>query len=163
MCLVPDGDYTDPVFRGDLVFAAARLSAELGVRVEVRNSSTSYYPTKDSWSDEYRDDLRSTMGFLFAASNITVIGVTDDALAQTARVPRHIDNAWPAERLAVVSGFGAGTPGKQLHHDRLHRLLLRAVAQVHYGIPLDDDPTSLMFRGITTPADLDGKRPPTLK
>ena len=164
VCIVPDGIYDDfaEEFTADVRAAAERLTEELGLRVEVRNASTTYFPTLDSWSEEFHNDLTTTLGKIVHSPNITVIGITDDPLSQASSVPQHLDRAWPSERLAIVSSDGAGATGSGRTQERIYRLLYRAVAQAHFGVPLDDDPTSLMFRGITAPADLDGKRLPTL-
>jgi hypothetical protein len=162
ICVIPDGEYHDFEFEEDLAAVLERLSAELGVRVEMRKYAGYYFPSQDSWSDEYANDLRGTMGNIVGQPNLTVIGVTDDDFAQAASVPAHVDKVWPAEHLAVVSAWDAGTPGNDRHEDRLYRLLLRAIAQVHYGEPLNSDPTSLLFDGVTKPTDLDDLTTPAL-
>jgi hypothetical protein len=162
VCLVPDGMYEDEVFVEDLKLVADRLSKDLGIRVEVRNSNTSYYPSRDSWSEEYYNDLHSTISGLISQPNITVIGVTDDALSQASGVPAHVDRAWPAEHFAVASGYDAGAPGTDLHRQRLYNVLLRTIAGAHYGKVLDQDPASLLYADVGSPVELDGKQPPSL-
>jgi hypothetical protein len=162
ICIIPDGEYDDEAFFADLEGAVSRLGQDLGMRVEIRRYGGHYFPTEDSWSDEFRNDLYTTFGGLIARPNVTVIGVTDDDLAQVASVPEHVDKAWPSERLAVVSAFGAGGPGTLQHEDRLYRLLLRAIAEAHFGVPLSDDRGSLLYAGATTPSDLDETALPAL-
>lgn len=162
VCIVPDNDWVDPAFAADLEWAVARVARDIGVPVEVRTLAGSYLPTLDSWSEEFRDDiLRTFLGFV-QAENVTVIGVTDDVLAQSADVEPHIDAAWPTERLGVVSAYDAGQPGSPEHRSRLYLLLYRAIAQTHFGVELTDDSQSLLWEGADDPADLDGKALPTL-
>lgn len=162
ICIIPDGEYDDEAFYEDLKAAVSQLGQDLGMRVEIRRYGGHYYPTEDSWSEEFRNDLYTTFGGLIARPNVTVIGVTDDELAQAVSVAEHVDKAWPNERLAVVSGFGAGRPGTVQHEDRLYRLVLRAIAEAHFGVPLSDDAGSLMYAGATTPSDLDETALPVL-
>jgi hypothetical protein len=162
ICIVPDGDYLDFAFEDDVRLAIKELSAELGVRIEMRKYAGYYLPSLDDWGDEFGGDLRETFPSLLAKVNVTVIGITDDEFAQGASVSPHLDRAWPAERLAVVSAAGAGEAGTTRHEDRVKALLLRAIAQAHYDKPLNSDPSSLLFEGATKPADLDGKTAPTL-
>ena len=111
---------------------------------------------------EFGNDLRASTVIVRRPPGVTIIGVSDDAFARTASVTPHLDRAWPDEHLAVVSAFGAGKPGTPEHQERLYRLLLRAVSLAHFGIPPSHDPTSLLFEGMVTPAELDGKALPKL-
>ncbi|HEX6030361.1 MAG TPA: hypothetical protein VFY90_02945, partial [Tepidiformaceae bacterium] len=82
ICIIPDGEYDDEAFYEDLKAAVSQLGQDLGMRVEIRRYGGHYYPTEDSWSEEFRNDLYTTFGGLIARRNVTVIGVTDDELAQ---------------------------------------------------------------------------------
>ncbi|MGH2610072.1 MAG: hypothetical protein ACRDHF_13410, partial [Tepidiformaceae bacterium] len=162
ICVIPDGDYLDFGFEEDVKLAIEELAAELGVRVEMRKYAGYYMPSLDDWGDEYGGDLRETFPALLAKPNVTVIGITDDPFAQATGVSPYMDRAWPGERLAVVSAADAGEAGTDRHEERVKALLLRAIAQAHYGKSLNSDPASLMFEGVTEPADLDGKLAPAL-
>jgi hypothetical protein len=61
-----------------------------------------------------------------------------------------------------AAGADAGRPGTAQHRERMYRLVLRGVLRGHFGMELNDDPASLLYRGITAPADLDGKTIPTV-
>lgn len=165
ICVVLDGSLADPAFEGDMTVAVKQLESQLGVRVNLRvPPPKSYYmPTLDSWSQEFGDDLRATVSGRLVRPGPTIIGVTDNRFANAPTVTDHVDLAWPDENLGVVSGYDAGGPGTPEHQERLYRLLYRVVAQAHYGVPLDDDPGSLMYRGVQRPKELDGTRLPTLR
>lgn len=164
ICIVPDNDYASADFEGDLHAAIERLNADLDVPVEMRlyASGGSYYPSQESWSDEFRRDLHTTFGPLIEQPHVTMIGVTDDALARAEHVAPHVGRVWSDEKLAVASSHGAGRPGTAEHRERLYRVLLRAVLQAHYELPLTDDEESILWEGIVEPADLDEKRFPDL-
>ncbi len=163
ICIAPDGEHQAHVpFARDLEAAASRLERELGIIVEILWPAGFYYPTWDSWSEEYAFDLRGTARPLIRDPLVTIIGVTDDRFDQDPAVGRHVDAAWPEENLAVLSTFEAGRPGTAEHEERVYLLLLRAVARAHFGIELDNDPASLMYSGITVPADLDSLALPAL-
>ena len=46
--------------------------------------------------------------------------------------------------------------------ERLFRLLLRAAAFAHYDYESNADPASLLYEGVVSPRDLDGKALPPL-
>ncbi len=162
VCIVPDNDWDDPAFATDLDWAVARIARDLDLTVEVRTHAGSYYPTLPSWSEEFRDDILRTFIAFVQSTDVTVIGVTDDAFSQSEDVAPHIDAAWPEEQLAVVSAHGAGKPGTAEHRTRLYLLLYRAIAQAHYGMAPGDESGSLLWDGIDHPADLDDKELPVL-
>lgn len=164
VCVILDGSLADPAFEGDMAAAVKRLESEIGVRIDfqVPPLGTYYMPTLDSWSEEFGDDLRATVAGRLVRPGPTIIGVTDNAFANAPTVTDHVDRAWPDEDLGVISGYDSGRPGTPEHQERLYRLLYRVVAQAHYGVPLDDDPASLMYRDVQRPKELDGKRLPVL-
>jgi hypothetical protein len=164
ICVILDGSLADPAFERDMAEAVKRLESELGVRVDLQvPPPKSYYmPTLDSWSEEFGDDLRATVAGRLVRPGPTIVGVTDNRFANAPAVTDHVDRAWPEENLGVISGYDAGSPGTPEHRERLYRLLYRVVAQAHYGVPLDDDPASLMYRGVQRPKNLDGTRLPAL-
>jgi hypothetical protein len=161
ICIVPDNDWESPAFKGDLEIAVARLQAHLGIPVEIRKTE-GYYPTQKSWSEEFGNDLRETQAIIWKKPGRSIIGVTDDALAQVPSVKAHADRAWPDERLAVVSMFGGGKPGTLEHQERLFRLLLRGAAFAQYSLAPSSDANSLLYSGIDSPRALDGKALPAL-
>lgn len=154
ICIVPDGDYLGVGLEDDLSVVASRISAELNVRVEVRQHAGMFYPTTPSWSEEFGADLVEMFGGGPVRANLTIIGVTDDAFAQDASVSPHVDRVWPGDQLGVVSAFEAGVPGTEQHRERLYRLLLRAIAQTNYGMATTAD-GSILGAGVVTPRDLD--------
>ncbi len=160
ICVIPDGDYLDFFFEDDLRLAMEELSAELGLRIEMRKYGGYYTPTEPDWGEEYAGDLHETFPALLERTNVTVIGVSDDPFAQDASVAQYLDRAWPEERLTVVSV--ADSSGDTLDVEQLKALLLRAIAQAHYGKALNSDPSSLLYEGATEPSDLDGKTAPAL-
>lgn len=164
VCIIPDGEFTDPLFEEDLKAVTEQVAKDLRVRIDipVRTQGSYYTPIKASWSDEFGDDLRNSTPGLEYRPGMSIIGVSDDQFARGTKVEDHADKAWPEEHLGVISGFDAGTPGTAEHRERLYRLLYRAIARAHFGIPLDDDPESLMFEEIRSPRELDGKRLPVL-
>ena len=165
ICIIPDGkaDYGYPGYQQSLVEAAERLSEELGIRVDVATEPAGYYmPTLPNWSEEYANDLRGTVSYLLARPNVTVIGVTDDPLSQDPAVADHIDAAWPAERLAIVSASLLGDSRAFDEDERAYRLLYRAIARVHYGLPLTSEPGQLLSDDVVAPHQLDGVPLPAL-
>jgi hypothetical protein len=86
-----------------------------------------------------------------------VVGVTDDNLSQDASVPASVDRWFGDVQMSIVSGYGAGTPGTAQHQERLYRLIVRGVLAANFGMELNDDPASLMYRGIASVEEMDGK------
>ncbi|OAI40423.1 hypothetical protein AYO38_00990 [bacterium SCGC AG-212-C10] len=161
ICVFPDMGWDDEKFGDDIEVAVARLEQTLGIPVEIRNTP-GYHATQDNWSLEAHNDLSQYSRPFLSNAALTVIGVTDDNFAQVSSVAAHTDASWPDERIAVVSGYGAGRPGTTESQERIFRLLLRAVAHTRYGVPFTSDATSLMWDGVTKPTDLDGKTLPVL-
>ncbi|MGE3073553.1 MAG: hypothetical protein AB7N24_05625 [Dehalococcoidia bacterium] len=162
ICVIPDGDYGDERFGEDVRIATDRIRAEYGVPIEFRAPQTfTYTPTKPDWGFEFAEYLQ---GFRQVTYNygLQLIGVTDDPLGPGESVQGIVDRGWPDLNLSVVSGAGAGTPGTAAHQERIYRLLVRGLLQARFGMGLNDDPASLLYRGIATAADLDGKTIPPI-
>jgi hypothetical protein len=164
VCIVPDKIYTDPAFGDDVAAAAERIARETGLRVEVRADSltTGYKPTKPDWGAEFADDLSLVLRQPYHYHQFPLVGVTDDNLAQDSTVAPSVDRPHPLVQLSIVSGYGAGKPGSPEHRERMYRLLLRGVLVANFQLELNDDPDSLLYRGITTPAEVDGKAIPPI-
>ncbi len=164
ICVVPDSGYTDDAFEDDVRAAAAALAVELGLSIEVRPSTPGFVPSLPDWGDEFAHDLfkwRGLPGERLDVPSVTIVGITDDRMAHSPGIADRLDLGYPEERLAVTSGFGAGTPGTVQHRTRIKQALYRAIALAK-GVPLDDTPGSLMFRGVTTSAELDGATAPRI-
>lgn len=157
ICLVGDRDYAWNYLAldDDIEAVAERLSEDLGIAVEIAPGDGWYYPSQASWCEEFGQDLRNSMHPVLGRPNVTIIGVTDDACSQDRSVPVHTDVAWPEERLAVVSVNLYGYAGLDAARERLYRLLYRAVARAHYGLPLSSDPGQLLSDDVTAPYHLD--------
>lgn len=157
ICLIPDNQFAHPDFESDLMEAVERVNRRLDIRVDIYflAGTASFFPTKASWSEEFGNDLRAALPIQGASPGTVVIGVTDDPFAQSADTAPHVERIWFEENLAVVSGAGAGIPGTSEHRERLYRLLLRAIYQAYYGLPLTDDPGSIMYADVTRPEQLD--------
>ena len=162
VCLIPDSSFADSRFEVDLIAAIERVNKRLSVPVDilVLPPASAFVPSEESWSAEFGDDLREALPVQGASPDAVVIGVTDDPFARSADIQPHVERIWHEERLAVVSGAGAGVPGTPEHRERLYRLLLRVIYQAHYGMPLSDDPGDILFSGVTTPDQLDGTTTP---
>lgn len=158
ICLVGDRDYEWSYIGldGDIEAVAERLSNDLGIAVEIAPGDGWYYPSKPSWCEEFGQDLRDTTQPVLGRPNVTVIGITDDSCSQDRSVPVHTDVAWPDERLAVVSVNLYGYSGLPAAQERLYRLLYRAIARSHYGLPLTSEPGQLLSDDVTAPYHLDG-------
>ena len=164
VCVIPDNKYSNDAFEADVVAAAERIQRETGVSMQVRADTLAgaYEPSKPDWGAEYVADLDYALRQPYHYQHFPIVGVTDDNLAQDATVSPRIDEPHPLLQLSVVSGYGAGKPGTAEHRERMYRLILRGVLVAHFGMELNDDPNSLMFRGVKTPAELDGKAIPAI-
>ncbi|MGE0599218.1 MAG: hypothetical protein AB7J35_07765 [Dehalococcoidia bacterium] len=162
ICVIPDGDYGDEQFGEDVRIATDRIRSEYGIPIEFRAPQTfTYTPTKPDWGFEFAEYLQ---GFRQVTYNygLQLIGVTDDPLGLGKKDQGIVDRGWPDLNLSVVSGADAGTPGTVAHQERIYRLLVRGLLQARFGMGLNDDQDSLLYRGIATAADLDGKTIPPI-
>lgn len=157
ICVYPDGDYTDAKFVDDVQAATERIAKETGLPIEFRAPSLRYIPTKPDWGTEYAADITLTVKDAIHNPQFVVVGVTDDNLSQDASVPASVDRWFGDVQMSIVSGYGAGTPGTAQHQERLYRLIVRGVLAANFGMELNDDPASLMYRGIASVEELDGK------
>ncbi|HMO95159.1 MAG TPA: hypothetical protein PKD27_03500 [Tepidiformaceae bacterium] len=56
-----------------------------------------------------------------------------------------------------------GYSGRAEAQERLYRLLYRAIARAHAGMPLTDEPGTLLSAGVSAPFHLDGVPLPVLE
>jgi hypothetical protein len=163
ICIIPDGKYADPNFLLDVKAALDRL-ANAGLPVEIFEPVDVYFfPSQPDWGVEFQSDL-STYYVNWTATNagISVIGISDNAFANEASAPARFDYYPGASQVGVVSAFDSSLVGSQLRQDRIYQMVLRSLLQVHYHLPLSDDPNSLLWKGATKPSDLDGKTAPPI-
>lgn len=163
VCIIPDGKYADPNFLADVKAALDRLAND-GLPVELFEPVDVYFfPSTADWGVEFQSDL-STYYQEWTATNagISIIGLSDNAFANEPSAPTRFDYYPGQSQVGVVSAFDSGLVGTQLRQERIYRMVLRELLQVHYHLPLSDDPTSLLWSGATKPSDLDGKSIPPI-
>ncbi len=163
ICIIPDGKYADPNFLADVKAALDRLAND-GLPVELFQPVDVYFfPSTADWGVEFQSDL-STYYQEWTATNagISIIGLSDNAFANEPSAPTRFDYSPGQSQVGVVSAFDSGVVGTQLRQERIYRMVLRELLQVHYHLPLSDDPTSLLWSGATKPSDLDGKSIPPI-
>lgn len=163
ICVIPDGKYADPNFLADVKAALDRLAND-GLPVEIFEPTDVYFfPSTADWGIEFQSDL-STSYADWTATNagISVIGISDNAFANEPSAPVRFDYYPGASQVGVVSAFDSSAVGSQLRQDRIYQMVLRALLQVHYHLPLSDDRNSLLWKGATKPSDLDGKTAPPI-
>jgi hypothetical protein len=162
-CVIPDGASEDLRFNEDVRLAAERIRREHGLAVEYRAPTTFVYSSRNEHPDWLYEFAGYMRGFSDAAHNpgLNVVGITH-APARSDGVAGPLDRAYPEISLATLSAYGGGKPGTAEHRERVYLLVLRGVLVAHFGLALDDDPNSLLYRGITSPEQLDGKAIPAI-
>jgi YD repeat-containing protein len=105
--------------------------------------------------------MRRSLPQFEADATATVIGVTQQDMYIAALPWAFAFNFRSDDRFAVVSiarmvpSFNGLWPRDGLFASRLRKMLTKNVGILTYGLPLNDDPTSLLYRGIGGVADLD--------
>ncbi len=167
ICVIPDGEYADDDFFDDVKAVVDRLDKEGPPRRTVPAHATPSFthPTEPDWGTEFTEDVTRLYGSIVRGNpQITLIGVSDDSFVQDAvTVPPHFESYRSTEKIRAVStGDAGGTVGTKPHRERLYRMMLRAILHEHYGVPFDDDPSTIMWSGATRASDLDGKTIPAI-
>ena len=111
-------------------------------------------------AEELIRSLRTTYPDVLADPGVVIIGIVGEDLYIRART----DWEWAfgirdGGRLAVVStarmGFPYGAASLDVQLQRLRKMVTRDIGVLYYGLPLNDDPDTVLFADINGIDDLD--------
>lgn len=155
--LAPFGDFP----RADAEALVAHYHEKFDLTIEVLPS----IPIPDGARDAGRGQLIAerliesiaTHEVLLADPDAVVIGLTDVDMYIAARDWNYAYGLRSGGTFAVVSAarMNAGFADEARQQQRLRKMVTKNVGILYYGLPVSDDPRSVLYRDILGPQDLD--------
>jgi len=155
--LAPFGDFP----REDAEALVAHYREKFGVTIEVLPSIAVPDAARDAGrgqliAERLIDTIAAT-DVVAADPDAVVIGLTDGDMYIAAQDWTYAYGLRSRNRFAVVSTarMDAGFANEERQQQRMRKMVTKNLGILYYGLPVSDDPRSVLYRDILGPQDLD--------